>query len=133
MYKQVFQNSKVALLFAGMTLFSAVSMIGTPEDSGVVPKAVDLVEAQRGSFASEARAYAEGQSGGDKPPPPPSVFGEYNAAAQPAGPRAAAGAQDSSNPMTAPLSPTAIVIEGGGSTVTGDPYISDREMTIEPE
>jgi len=133
MYKQVFQNSKVALLFAGMTLFSAVSMVGTSEDSGVVTKAVDLVEAQRGSFASEAQAYAEEQSVGDAPPADPSVFGEYDAAAKPGSARPAAGSQQGGSPMDAPLSSTAIVVERGGTTVSGVPYISEREMTIEPE
>ena len=33
MYKTVFQNSKAALAFAAMTLFGAVAMVGTPEDS----------------------------------------------------------------------------------------------------
>lgn len=107
-YKQVFQNSKVALLFAGMTLFSAVSLIGTPEDSGVLPQAVDLVEAQRSSFANDVKGFAEGRSVGDKPGSAPSVFGDYDASAQPSD------------------DPAAIDEDGSDDR----PYILDREMTI---
>ncbi|PLK22905.1 hypothetical protein C0V72_12295 [Porphyrobacter sp. TH134] len=82
MYKQVFQNSKVALLFAGMTLFSAVSLIGTPEDSGVLTQAADLVEAQRESFASDVQNFADGQSVGDKPRAGRLVFGDYDPSAK---------------------------------------------------
>ena len=134
MYKQVFQNSKVALLFAGMTLFSAVSMVGTPEDSGVLTKAVDLVESQRGAFASNGQSSADGQNVGDNPGGAAPVFGEFNDTAEPAtaGPVASKAKQDA-NPMHAPMSSTAIVTDGGASTASAEPFISDREMTIEPE
>lgn len=131
MYKHVFQNSKAALLFAGATLIGAVSLVGTPEDSGVVIKAVDLVESQRNSFAGEAQAFAEGQSVGDKPPAQP-VFGDF---AGTSGPSTSDTAVEPgpANPMDAPLSSTAIVEEPGSTSVTGVPFIAEREMTIEPE
>lgn len=66
MYKLVFQNRKFALIFAVMTIMSAVSMVGTPEDSGVVGRAATLAE--------NARANREG---GAPAPPPPAVFGDY--------------------------------------------------------
>lgn len=43
MYKALFSNSKAALLFAGFTVVSAVMLIGSPEEKGVVNKAVDMV------------------------------------------------------------------------------------------
>ena len=80
MYRRVFQNRKVALVFAGMTLFSALSMIGTKEEAGTLTKAVDLLEARRGNLAGDAQPDAEGQrSGGARPVHPP-VFGDYDPA-----------------------------------------------------
>ncbi len=136
MYKAVFQNSKVALLFAGMTLFSAVSMVGTKEDSGVLTKAVDRFGAERGAIASDAQAFAESQSEGDTPgngDAEEAVFGNFNETTGPAATRRSAKPKQSGGPMSAPLSSTAIVVERGSTVVTGVPYISDREMTIEPE
>jgi len=133
MYKQVFQNSKVALLFAVMTVVSAVSMVGTPEDSGVLTKAVDLVESQRGAFASNGQASAEGQSAGDNAGAGGSVFGEFNDAAEAPATGPAAKAKQGSSPMDAPMSSTAMVAERGSSTVSGEAFVADRELTIEPE
>jgi len=80
MYLRVFQNRKVALVFAGMTLFSAISMIGTKEEGGTLTKAVDLIEARRGTLAGDAQPGAEAQrSGGARPVHPP-VFGDYDPA-----------------------------------------------------
>lgn len=139
MYKTVFQNSKAALAFAAMTIFGAVSMVGTSEDSGLVGKAVDVFGAQRAGIASDAQAYAEQQSVGDKPGKAGAgwgddgaVFGDYEgetAAAKASG----ASGQQSASPMSAPLSSTAIVVDRGGTTVSAVPFISEREMTIEPE
>ncbi|UYV16177.1 hypothetical protein [Porphyrobacter sp. ULC335] len=140
MYKAVFQNSKYALIFAVLTLISAVSMVGTSEDGGVVGKVTSLVEARRDQIASNAQAYAESQSEGDQPPAAeasaaPSVFGDYGGgpAQGAATPGSATPARNVGNPMTARLSPTATVVERGSSFPTGEPFISEREMTIEPE
>lgn len=137
MYKTVFQNSKVALLFAGMTLFSAVSMVGTQEESGLLGKAVDRFGAERDAMASGAQAFAEGRSKGDAPGEADAVFGEFDVGTERAaiGPAAKPkpGSSQAGGPMDAPLSSTAMVVESGGTTVTGVPFISDREMTIEPE
>jgi hypothetical protein len=87
MYKAVFQNSKFALIFALVTIFSAVSMVGTSEDSGLLVRVVSLVNTSR-SQAGGGDAYAAG--GAPSAPPPPSVFGEFNpnesAAPPPSGP-----------------------------------------------
>ena len=139
MYKSVFQNSKAALAFAGLTVFSAVSLVGTSDDSGIVGTAADMIGAQRANIASEAQAFAEGQSQGDKPSQADAglgsksaVFGEYGADGK-AGPKVSgAAANAGGNPMTAPLSPTAVVDHRGPTTIS-EPFISDREMTIEPK
>ncbi len=139
MYKSVFQNSKAALAFAGLTLFSAVSLVGTSDDSGIIGKASDVIGAQRANIASEAQAFAGGQSQGDKPGKAEAgsgsktaVFGEYGADGKAVAKAPGAAANTGGNPMTAPLSPTAMVDHRGPTTVS-EPFISDREMTIEPK
>jgi hypothetical protein len=139
MYKSVFQNSKAALAFAGLTVFSAVSLVGTSEDSGIVGTAADMIGAQRANIASEAQAFAEGQSQGDKPGKADAglgsksaVFGEYGADGKAGAKVSGAAANAGGNPMTAPLSPTAVVDHRGPTTIS-EPFISDREMTIEPK
>ncbi|MCZ8368563.1 MAG: hypothetical protein O9293_01130 [Porphyrobacter sp.] len=74
MYKAVFKNSKIALIFAVMTIISAVSMIGTSEDSGLLLRTVSEVKASRSGSA----AHAGGSGSAGQPAAPPSVFGEYN-------------------------------------------------------
>ncbi len=139
MYKSVFQNSKAALAFAGLTVFSAVSLVGTSDDSGIVGTAADIIGAQRANIASEAQAFAEGQSQGDKPGKADAglgsesaVFGEYGADGKAGAKVSGTAANAGGNPMTAPLSPTAIVDHRGPTTIS-EPFISDREMTIEPK
>lgn len=139
MYKSVFQNSEAALAFAGLTVFSAVSLVGSSEDSGIVGKAADFIGAQRANIASEAQAFAEGQSQGDKPGQAGSgsgsnsaVFGDYGADSASGAKASGTVANTVSNPMTAPLSPTAVVDHRGPTTIS-EPFISEREMTIEPK
>jgi hypothetical protein len=137
MYKLVFQNSKMALAFAAMTVFGAVSMVGTSEDGGVVTRAADLVAMQRQSIAGDAAAFAEGQSTGDSPAKPaaPSVFGDYTPADEAAAQQALKQAPKGPPPpghsiMTAPLSPGAVVLDSGE---VGVPVITERDMDIEPQ
>lgn len=66
MYKTLFQNSKAALLFAGMTILGAVMMVGSPEDEGVLDKAVDRFGKERETFVEDAQEFAESQSVPDK-------------------------------------------------------------------
>lgn len=152
MYKAMFQNSKIALLFAGMTIFSAVSMVGTSEEGGVLTAAVDLVESQREDFASDAQAFGEARSIGDAPAAPAAgwggngaVFGEY-AASEPGsapaqGAATPAGSATSGDPATAPVAAGAVIKKADGSFTdakgrpipTPPPVIIDRELTIEPQ
>jgi hypothetical protein len=142
MSRTLFENSKTALAFAGLTIFGAVAMVGTSENGGVLDSAVESVERQRESMASEARAFAEARSHGDAPSGQSagagsgSVFGEYGApasgqpvAANPS--RAATGTMP--GPMSAPFSATAMVDGQVSQGPVAEAYISDREMTIEPE
>jgi hypothetical protein len=127
MSRTLFENSKAALAFAGLTLFGAVSMVGTSDNNGVLPQVVDRFAKppQKAPASSEERAAEEA---GAQPEPkpddgwydaPPSVFGDYTptdaatASPQPGEPQAgtpAAPRQSAGNPMTAPLSPNAIVV-----------------------
>jgi hypothetical protein len=136
MYKAMFQNSKIALLFAIVTIMSAVSMVGTSEDSGLLLRATSIVEAQRDRVARDAEAFAEARSVGDAPPPAP-VFDDYapggsSGSQQPGGTASPSGGS-SFNPMNAPLAPGARVDTGGAQPVVSEPYISEREVTIEPQ
>ncbi len=71
MYKAVFQNSKIALIFAAMTLFSAVSMVGTSDDGGLLTKIASLSSARDGNAAISA------PGGGQAPAAKSSIFGAY--------------------------------------------------------
>lgn len=111
MVKTLFQNSKAALIFAGLTIAGAVAMVGSQEDSGVLLEAVSVAEARANLKASAAQS-------GQAAPPPPSVFGEYKPqdpagaapnSGQAAGPASPAGSGEVFNPMKAPLASTAIV------------------------
>lgn len=92
MYRLVFQNSKIALIFAILTIVGAVSMVGTPEDSGVVAQAAAFAQAaganRAGGAAKAARARPSGSS----------IFGEY-AAADPAEASAEAEAPVEDTPL----------------------------------
>lgn len=107
MYKAVFQNSKVALLFAGMTILSAVSMVGTSEDGGVVGRVTGFVEANSDRLAGGEAQGAGGGAEGEGAAAEPSVFGDYTPADQPVANATAAASAPAGNPMTAPLSATA--------------------------
>ncbi|NCP12838.1 MAG: hypothetical protein GW858_01590 [Sphingomonadales bacterium] len=141
MYKTVFQNSKAALAFAAMTLFGAMAMVGTPEDSGVVVKAADILGAERAKFANDAQAFAKGQSEGDRPSnlgtewgEDTAVFGAYSADGPPAmlpQPYQAPG-PGGFDPVDAPLLPGAIATPTNNQLPPKlPPYISDRELVIE--
>lgn len=156
MYKAVFQNSKAALLFAGMTIFGAVSMIGSPEDKGVLNKAVERFGDERETFAENAQAFAESQSFGDAPSNPEagwgssksSVFGDYDpdAAAEsdfyaPAPTPGSAKTPKVATPARKP-GPQPVIADSEGipvpgpdddGPVTGAPFISSRQMTLEPK
>jgi|GEM_PF-6453824 len=126
MYKAVFQNSKVALAFAGLTILSAVSMVGTSEDSGVVGRVTGFVAASRDRLADTG---GEGQNGGgdvESVVAEPSVFGDYAPAAQPDASAPSAASAPAANPMTAPLSSTAMIDRS-------QPSFTDTSEEIAPE
>lgn len=160
MYKTVFQNSKAALIFAGMTIFGAVMMVGSPEDQGMLNKVTDRFSQEREAIVEQARDYAEAQSVGDvagnreidpaagwgssRP-----VFGEYASA------EAITGGTNATDPMPQRTSkkPTSGTIPGPQPVVSDYegipvprpdklqdqvspppvPVITSREMTIEPQ
>jgi hypothetical protein len=141
MSRTLFENSKAALAFAGMTLIGAVTMVGTSEKGGVLSRVDDIVANQRANIASDAQAFAASQSVGDQPSSanspwgkPVSVFGDYDPAqaSQPATASAPAAAQGN-GPMNAPLAPGAVIDDGSDPDAAGVAVITDREMTIEPQ
>lgn len=145
MSRTLFENSKAALAFAGMTILGAVMMVGTSDKGGVLTRVDDALVNQRASIAADAQAFAKTQSVGDLPSDagsgwgkPGAVFSEYNpvqsnppkAIASPASP-----AQGESV-MTAPLASGAIVaddVDPGVPVRQGVAVITEREMTIEPK
>lgn len=74
MYRLIFQNSKIALTFVVMTIFSAAAMVGTPEDSGLVARVAALAKASGGYRSADAANPSVPR------PASPSIFGDYNAA-----------------------------------------------------
>ena len=147
MYKTVFQNSKAALLFAGLTIFGAVTMVGSPEDKGVLDRTADIFAAERESIANDAQVFAESQSVADAPAMNPDagwgstapVFGEYGQGPTTVGPALppSGGSQAAIIP-----GPQPVVADNEGIPVpgpddrpsqpSGPPVITAREMTITP-
>jgi hypothetical protein len=127
MYKAMFQNSKVALVFAGMTVLSAVSMVGTSEDSGVVGRVTGFVEANSDRLAGAGGDGQNGGAEGESAAAEPSVFGDYTPADPPAANAPAAASGPVGNPMNAPLSATATIDRSQPS------FTSINENEIAPE
>jgi hypothetical protein len=116
MYKSVFKSSKIALLFAGMTLVSAVSMIGTSEDAGMLTETVQRIEERSSAFAKDTQSAAPARSEAEEAEAP--VFGDYTGK-EPAAQAAAAPARGSGSPMDAPLAPTAKATGQGSPAIGG--------------
>jgi hypothetical protein len=77
MYKAVFRNSKIALLFAGMTLLSAITMVGTSEDGGTLVNLKNMAGDMRAHAENEAAAAAARAAGPASIQTAAPVFGEY--------------------------------------------------------
>lgn len=85
MYKAVFQNRKFALVFAGMTIFGAITTVGSQEEEGTLSKTLNAVSRQGGPIAESSRGFAATQVVPDKAVDPnagwgsgkPAVFGNY--------------------------------------------------------
>ena len=127
MSRTLFENSKAALAFAAITVIGAVSMVGTSDDGGVLPAVVERFGTIPEVHESAAQVSSDTPRDDGKPAgagwgsaSPASVFGEFTGS-----PSAGEAAGPSGNPMTAPLSPTAVVTQGpsGGflSSSSDDP------------
>jgi hypothetical protein len=136
MYKSVFKSSKMALLFAGMTLVSAISMVGTREDQGLLTKTVEQIEARTAASGNMGQGYGSGDGSsaagnGNQP-----IFGDYNAEPVPAPAPVQgsdAGAANYASPMNAPLSPTAVVVQPGTPLPQEYSAEDSTEAPFEPE
>lgn len=108
MMRLLFQNSRMALAFVVLIVLGAAAMIGPQGNGGLITRAVSLSESQRGFLSGSRQAGPAGQ--GQKAAPP-SVFGDFDpqTAATPAPGGSGSGAGGVSNPMTAPMAPTAVV------------------------
>lgn len=62
MSRTLFENSKAALAFAGVTIIGAVIMIGSPDNEGVLDKTVDSFAQERGDEAAIIAEPVEAQS-----------------------------------------------------------------------
>lgn len=121
MSRTLFENSKAALAFAAITVIGAVSMVGTSEDGGLLTAVVERFGAIPKDQASAEEVSSTTPRDGGKPAgagwgsgSQTSVFGDFTGK-PPAGQGPAASEPNSSNPMTAPLSPTAVVSQGPSS------------------
>jgi hypothetical protein len=140
MHKSVFQNSKIALLFAGMTIIGAVSMVGTPEDEGVLDRTTKMFAAQRNATANNPQSYTDTQSVGDAPSSDSdagwgsstSIFGDYTPGAADA---PASGSQQNLPTGTIIPGPQPVVPDNEGVPVPngdgGQPIIIAREPDIQ--
>lgn len=85
MSRTVFENSKAALVFAGMTIVGALAMVGTEDGGGALDKTVDSFRQQREAVIEEAPTFSEERTEVIEPLNPASgwggsgsaVFGEY--------------------------------------------------------
>jgi hypothetical protein len=62
MSRTLFENSKAALAFAGITIVSTALMLAPGDDGGMLDRAVDLYAGEREAIVEEAQAFAEEQS-----------------------------------------------------------------------
>ncbi len=142
MSRTLFENSKAALAFAGITLLCAVSMVGTSDNDGMLPKLADRFGAKSAAVEQPTSAPPEAererravdQAGNQPPsswydaPQQAPVFGNFSDgdsavdnAPDPIGAQAASPGspvtqppgsttKSGGGPMTAPLSPTAQIV-----------------------
>ncbi|MFM7404377.1 MAG: hypothetical protein ACKO1N_09895 [Erythrobacter sp.] len=131
MYRALFQNSKIALAFVGMTVLSAVSMVGTSQDKGVVTEAVDLVAAQRAQADSYAQAQTQATSGqaatGEAP-----VFSDYTPPDGTYPPETPVSDGTSTDPSTDPAYSGTLGTDPSSSDGSSSPVSSEPEMVTGP-
>jgi hypothetical protein len=124
MLRFLFQNSRMALAFVVLTVLGAAAMIGSPDSGGLVTRAVSLSESQRGLLGGGPQGG--GAAAQSQPKPPPSVFGDFDPNAPANTTDAGAASAQSGNPMTAPMSPTAVTAPPG--PLPDEPIVSDSEV-----
>lgn len=81
MSRTLFENSKAALAFAGMTLLGAIAMVGTSENDGVLPRVADTIAEQQSAKAAAWAAATEQQSMAaprGSGPGQGAIFGDYD-------------------------------------------------------
>jgi hypothetical protein len=142
MSRTLFENSKAALAFAGMTLLGAVMMVGTSEKNGVLSSIDEHLAAQRANITADAQAFAKEQSVSESDGKKGSgwgsegtVFGDYNPTGtkQPSAKSIPPATPPPGNSlMTAPLAPGAIVADEVEAS-EGVAMITSSELTIEPK
>lgn len=147
MYKAVFQNSKAALIFAGLTIFGAAAMVGSSDDKGMVSRVADLVASQRQTIADEAEQFAESQSVGDAPSANGNAdagwgsdepaFGDYDPDTSEPSPVAPMSAKPGPTGSVAAILPEDYVVpepgaDGFASQPVPQPVITNRKMVITP-
>lgn len=85
MSKTLFENSKAALVFAGMTIVCALVMVGTEDGGGVLDRTLNRFGQQREAVVEEAHTFSKEHTEVIEPLDPASgwggtggaVFGEY--------------------------------------------------------
>lgn len=160
MSRTLFENSKAALAFAGITIIGAVAMVGTDETGGVLDQTVERFAEERSEIVEDAQAFAESQSVGDAPSKKVSdpdagwgsstaVFGDYTPRDELGGMGTASGSAARTNnakggagvisgtPPVVPDSPGIPVSRSNGNPIEAAPQpvpvITGREMTITPQ
>lgn len=132
MYSYLFKNPKAALLFVVMTVFSAVSMIGTADKQGMLTETVDRLEEHSASFAGTQQPGASEESTSELAASAEPVFGEYGepAAAGPVAPvvpEAVAPGTVIGGALKAPIASTAIIVRSGPRPVMPEPMMAQPE------
>ena len=125
MLRFLFQNSRMALAFVVLTVLGAAAIIGTPDSGGLVTRAVSLSESQRGLLGGGPQGASPAQGEGQAKAPP-MVFGDFDPNAPANATDANAGSAQSGNPMTAPMSPTAVTAPPG--PLPSEQTIHDSEV-----
>ncbi len=149
MYKAVFQNSKAALIFAGLTIFGAVAMVGSSEEKGMVNRVADLVASQRQMIAADAEQFAESQSVADAPSANADgdadagwgrdepAFSDYTSEPSEPSPVAPISAKPGPTGSVAAILPRDYVVpepgaDGFATQPVPQPVITNRKMVITP-
>lgn len=79
MSRTLFENSKSALAFAGMTLFGAIAMVGTADNDGVLALVADRLAEQAPDNPNGGPAQTAAPAPTDTAVQSSQVFGTYEA------------------------------------------------------